>query len=197
MKIKRLVLEDKYHKKRIARLSQEDEISQLYIMYREPFIAFAIKHFNYNKDAATDIYQDSFLAMYENIINGSFTHLSTSLKTYLFQIGKFKMLNKNRQSKNREEIDINNNRLNIELSYTEDQTTINSITFEEVSALKEPCYSVLSLYYWERQSMKQIAHTLNYKNEQVAKNRKWLCLKKLKSTLKLRFEKEGLTYNDN
>lgn len=197
MKIERSASVDKPRKRVLPHPSDEVEISRLYLLYREPFIAFAMKHFDYDSDSAADVYQDSFLAMYQNIIDGNITQLSASLKTYLFQIGKFKMMNRHRHTKSRQTVDIREDVVCIDSLSTDEQTSINAITFEEVSAMKEPCCSVLSLYYWERKSMVQIAHALNYKNEQVAKNRKSLCLKKLKSVLSFRFQKEGFAYYDN
>lgn len=197
MKIKPSASADSLRKRMLPHPSDEAEISRLYLLYREPFIAFALKYFDYDSDSAADVYQDSFLALYQNIRDGHITQLSASLKTYLFQIGKFKMMNRYRQAKNQQTVDIRDDIGSIDSLYTDEQTSINAITLEEVYAMKEPCCSVLSLYYWERQSMEQIAHVLNYKNEQVAKNRKSLCLKKLKSALSFRFQKEGFSYYDN
>lgn len=197
MKIKSSASADSLRNRMLPHSSDEAEISRLYVLYREPFIAFALKYFDYDSDSAADVYQDSFLALYQNILDGHITQLSASLKTYLFQIGKFKMMNRHRHTKNRQTVDIRDDIGNVEPSYTEEQACLSSITFEEVSAMKEPCCRVLSLYYWERKSMVQIAHTMNYKNEQVAKNRKSLCLKKLKSALSFRFQKEGLADYNN
>lgn len=198
MKIRRSASADEPRKRVLPYHSDEAEISNLYLLYREPFMAFALKHFDYDRESAADLYQDSFMALYQNIVEGRITHLSASLKTYLFQIGKFKMMNRDRQTRSRQTVDLRDDIGNVEQSYADHgQASMSDITFEEVSAMEEPCCSVLSLYYWERKSMAQIAHEMNYKNENVAKNRKSLCMKKLRRVLSTRFQREGVTYYDN
>ena len=73
------------------------EIENLYELYKQPFILFAISNYPISKDTAIDIYQESFTAMYQNIRSGKYTERNVSLKTYLFEIGKhhiFKYINK-------------------------------------------------------------------------------------------------------
>lgn len=61
-----------------------------------------------------------------------------------------------------------------------------------VQQMQEPCNTVLTLYYWEQRTMEEIARKMNYSGAQVAKNRKLICMRKLKSTLYKRFVSEGL-----
>lgn len=173
------------------------EISRLYLLYRESFIAFAKKYFDCDSDTAADVYQDSFLVLYQNIADGRITQGSNSLKTYLFQIGKFQILNCHRKTKDLQRVALWEGICDAETTPTEERIRMNQITFDLVAAMEVPCQSVLSLYYWEQKSMAQIAQAMNYKNEQVAKNRKSLCMKKLKALLHCKLKEEGLTYYDN
>ena len=50
-----------------------------------------------------------------------------------------------------------------------------------LESLGKDCKRVLVLYYYERLKMKEIAGIMNFANDQVAKNKKSSCLKKLKS----------------
>ena len=49
--------------------------------------------------------------------------------------------------------------------------------------LGETCKKILLLYYYENQSMKEILTSLNYENEQVVRNKKYKCLKRLEELL--------------
>lgn len=79
------------------RLSDHGAVSQLYDKYRREFVAFAGREFSLREYDAVEIYQESFVALYENVKNGKLTHLTASLKSYLFQIGRYKMLNRHRR----------------------------------------------------------------------------------------------------
>jgi len=45
------------------------------------------------------------------------------------------------------------------------------------------CKRILVLYYFDRLKMKEIAEVMNFANDQVAKNKKSSCLKKLKAKI--------------
>lgn len=172
-------------------------ISKLYDTYCREFVSFACGSFNIDRDTATDIYQDSFIALYHNIQNGKLTNFSVSLKSYLFHIGKHKLMNhcRNRSARHEEEMD--DSLLDIPYFESQDWQRKQEITYEAVLQMTEPCSTVLTLYYWEKQSMAEIARRMEYKSEQVAVNRKSLCMKKLKQHLITLFKAEGLTVKTN
>lgn len=172
-------------------------ISKLYNTYCREFISFACGSFNVDRDTAADIYQESFMVLYQNIQNGKLTNFSVSLKSYLFRIGKHKLMNhhRNLSAHRAEEInDLHHNKTHYE---SEDWLRKQEITYNAVLQMTEPCNTVLMLYYWEKLSMSQIARRMEYKSEQVAINRKSLCMKKLKMYLIALFKAEGLTVNEN
>jgi len=49
-----------------------------------------------------------------------------------------------------------------------------------IGLLKGDCQRVLKMYYYERLRMSEIARKMGYLNDQVAKNKKSSCLRKLK-----------------
>ena len=61
------------------------------------------------------------------------------------------------------------------LSYKEAQTTIAEL-FERMG---ETCKHILTLFYYENLSMKEILKETSYENEQVLRNKKYKCLKEL------------------
>lgn len=172
-------------------------ISKLYDIYCHEFISFACGSFSVSRDTATDIYQESFIALYQNIQSGKLTNFSVSLKSYLFHIGKHKLMNHHRNLSTHRHEEIGDLHFNIAHCESQDWLRKQEITYEAVLQMNEPCSTVLKLYYWEKQSMAEIARRMEYKSEQVATNRKSLCIKKLKQYLITLFKSEGLTVKTN
>lgn len=198
MKIKFLNSEDRKtakHSDEIVALQRGNSsaISKLYDAYCREFISFACGSFNVNRDTAADIYQESFIALHQNIQSGKLTNFSVSLKSYLFHIGKHKLMNHHRHLSTHRHEEIGDLHFNIAHCESQDWLRKQEITYEAVLRMTEPCNTVLTLYYWEKQSMADIARRMEYKNEQVAVNRKSLCMKKLKQYLTTLFKAEGLT----
>lgn len=175
------------------RCAGESQITRLYDMYRKEFLGYVMKNHTIGESDAIDIYQDSFLAMYRNIRDGKLTALSCSLKTYLFQIGYHKILKHLKKRKAEGSHYSPDIIREIDTDYqSQDWLDKQEITYHAVLAMPEPCNKVLSLFYWERKSMEEIAGIMQYKNGQVAKNRKLICIKKLKDTLLEKFQSKGL-----
>ena len=52
-----------------------------------------------------------------------------------------------------------------------------------LNQLGEVCQQILVAYYYQNLSMKEILETLHYENEQVVRNKKHKCMKKLEEML--------------
>ena len=169
------------------------ESENLYELYKQPFILFAISNYPISKDTAIDIYQESFTAMYQNIRNGKYTERNVSLKTYLFEIGKhhiFKYINK--EQKENDILQMLASEWNVRQFPPEEWNEAQKIVSELLEEADTDCNKVLILYYWERWKMEEIARYMNYKTEQVAKNKKSSCLRRLSFELKRRLESVGI-----
>ncbi|MBC5605682.1 MULTISPECIES: RNA polymerase sigma factor [Bacteroides] len=169
------------------------EIENLYELYKQPFILFAISNYPISKDTAIDIYQESFTAMYQNIRSGKYTERNVSLKTYLFEIGKhhiFKYINK--EQKENDILQMLASEWNVRQFPPEEWNEAQKIVSELLEEADTDCNKVLILYYWERRKMEEIARYMNYKTEQVAKNKKSSCLRRLSFELKRRLESVGI-----
>src|SRR6188768_290820 len=66
-------------------------LSSIYKLYRSEFIGWICRDYNCTKEEAKDIYQSSILILYKNIVDGKFAATS-SIKTYLFGIGRNQFL---------------------------------------------------------------------------------------------------------
>lgn len=75
----------------ILKSGDERAFGKLYEENREAFIAFARKY-GANEEVIPGIYQDSIIVLYENIASGKLKKMTSNLRTYLFSIGKYKIL---------------------------------------------------------------------------------------------------------
>src|SRR5690554_6616621 len=62
----------------------------IYIYYKQGFLEFA-KRYPIANDVALDVYHDSMIALFENSRRGKLDNLKSSIKTYLYAIGKYKI----------------------------------------------------------------------------------------------------------
>lgn len=166
-------------------------LENIYNMYRKGFIEWTTASYRITSDQAVDLYQQAILCLYENIVGGKLDGIKSSLRTYLFAIGKYKTLEIYRyharvsslegaipdcEAFDAEDGDCNERLLELAKSC--------------LSILGDPCRKVLESYYYHRQSMREIAETLGYKNEQTAKNQKYKCLLRLREIFRQEAEKK-------
>ena len=66
------------------------KIKALYEGFKPSFLGYG-KQFGLSLDELTDIYQEAFIALRTKAVQGKLTTVKSSMKTYLFGIGKFKI----------------------------------------------------------------------------------------------------------
>lgn len=165
------------------RSRDHNAIEKIYIQYKEEFLIYASR-FSVNDEDAVDIYQDSIVAMYENIIAGKLTSFTSSVKTYLFAIGKYKLYNS----------------LKVK-TVTEDLTHYDSLLMEEdnddfllreenieklqkaYQQLGGKCQQVLKLFYYESRTIEEIKLQLDYSSKDVVKSQKSRCLEQIRKII--------------
>ena len=167
----------------------EDQLAAIYKEHRSEFLFWVTKYYRCDLEEAKDAYQFSILTFYENIANNKLVTLRSSIKTYIFAIGKNKILEKKkgdtRYARDYDEIDIPMEEVSEEVQEKEMDLTLAEQCLEQ---LGDPCKSMLELYYYNKMSMEEITITLNYKNANTAKNLKYKCMNRLKRL----FEEEKL-----
>lgn len=162
-------------------MTSEISLKDLYQEHREQFIRLLVFRYNLDMEDAKDIYQNSIIVVYENICAGKFESRS-SIKTYLFAICKNKALaHKNSRANkmtvlNELDIALEEGSENVE----EDELKLRAVR-ESIMQMGDKCKSILTNYYYYRQSMEQIAIVCGFKNAATATNEKYKCLMKLKS----------------
>ena len=170
-------------------VSNPKEISQLYYTNRDIFLSFG-KKYGLNSDDLSDIYQEAFIALRKHAISGKLDTVKSSLKTYLFGIGKFMiydLLKEHRKT------------TSYEPSLHIADEAIEPIPFEDTTEelsneqqllraffkkLGKKCQEVLTLFYARGLSIDEIVEFTDYTSNSVVRSQKSRCLKTLKEMIK-------------
>lgn len=166
-------------------------LKNIYNQYHHEFIGLIIRKFPKLKyDDAEDIFNDAMVSLYENITKGKLTkeNLTSTLKTYFFQIGINKTLAFVKKSSRFNDIQV-------EIKKNESETfeilDDDELEFEDklkqveacMVKMGNPCKTLLELYYYHKCRMIEIAERLGYNTADVAKNQKAKCMKRLRKLL--------------
>ena len=165
----------------------ENTLHNIYVENRETFIKFS-KKYNVERYDAVDIYQDAIIILRENVLNGKIKILNSSISTYLFAIGKYKIFQSHRSNS---KIELNNNfhneaeNLNLDVNYLNEKlTNQQKLLNKHLPSLGERCREVLTLFYYEGYSLDEITEILGYSDKNVLKSQKSRCVKQLKNMIK-------------
>jgi RNA polymerase sigma factor (sigma-70 family) len=160
-------------------------LEQLYVSYREEFIAFARKY-KADEEDILDVYQDAIIAFFENIQSGKFSILSSTIKTYLFSIGKYKLIDKLKQNGKKTRTELLENIEEPIQNNFEEQLTLTDLQKQlkdAINELGEQCKKLLILFYYRQYSIDSIKNEMAYKNENVVKAHKSRCMKSLRTII--------------
>lgn len=173
--------------KRIELLKKGDSktLEDIYSEYRSGFLLFA-NRYDLDRDQCLDIYQDAVIALSENAKKGHLDTLRSSLKTYLFSIGKYMIFAKvksNQKQLNYEHIDSFPDSFEWE-DYSEESNdeTVKQIR-SALSKMGDKCREMLRLFYYEGHNLDEITQIMNYENKDVVKSQKSRCVRQLRDIL--------------
>lgn len=165
----------------------ENTLQNIYVDNREAFIKFS-KKYNVERYDAVDIYQDAIIILRENVLNGKIKVLNSSISTYLFAIGKYKIFQSHRGNS---KIELNHNfhteaeNLNLDVNYLSEKLTNQQMLLNKhLPCLGERCREILTLFYYEGYSLDEITEILGYSDKNVLKSQKSRCVKQLKGMIK-------------
>lgn len=173
----------------LIRKVKEGERSYLKSLYddnRKAFTLWASRHYSLSDEDSAEIYQRSFITFYYNVRDGKLTTMNSSLRTYLFAIGKNLVREHFRAVERKAEpLEVHVDTAAIDHSITvqyeeaEQKETVRLL----LEKIGEPCNSVLRMFYFDDSDMKTIAAKMNYKTEQIAAKRKFICLQQMRKMM--------------
>lgn len=162
----------------------EAPVRNLYENYFEGVVAQICANGG-NRDDGADIFQEAVLVLIDKVKTGKFRGES-SIKTFLSAIARNLWLHELRTRGRR------NNRETTYMVGAEKtelipdllmDTQMDDKLMQVLEQVGQPCKKILTGFYYEEKSMKELLAEFAYENEQVLRNRKSRCMKKLKELL--------------
>ncbi len=159
-----------------------DITKMVYQSNREGFFAF-LRKLGAHDECLPDMYQDAFIILLENIRKGRLDQLNARLSTYLFAIGKYRLLESKKKPGWIPLEDDNNAPLYwqpFEDSLPNDFEEDLKLHFKQ---LGEKCRQILKAFYYEEKKLDEIVLRMGYENKDTAKSQKSRCLQQLKKLM--------------
>lgn len=169
----------------ISLLKQRDDktVAEIYQEYRNGFLMFA-RRYDLEEQIILDVYQDAIIALCENAEKGHLDDLKSSLKTYLFSIGKYMIFARLKEKKSLSAYeDIDN--FNFEWEEYKDEENKDAIKKmrASLSEMGNKCQEILKLFYYQEKNLDEITGIMKYDNKDVTKSQKSRCIKQLKELI--------------
>jgi RNA polymerase sigma factor (sigma-70 family) len=161
----------------------------LRFLYRSHFSY--LQHYILNnqgsEDDAADIFQEVMIS-FMHIVQQEKFRGESSIRTFLYTLNRNLWLNELKRRGRALKREKNFGELHAAaeqgaLHHMEQRQSAGQL-MAIMEQLGESCKSILTQFYYEQRSMKEIVTTLHYENEQVVRNKKSKCLKKLGELLK-------------
>lgn len=160
----------------------------LYNRHKTEFASWLQNKFKLSRDESLEIFQLTMVTFYENVINNKIPALTSTLKTYLYAIGKNKALEFFRKNKKTHPMGIS--------AGTEPETLLFDIEEESdiadeehryntmrvsLEKLGDPCAQIIIFFYFKNMPLIEIKERFGYKTEQSVKSQKFKCMERLRS----------------
>jgi len=179
----------------IEALKQRDRnaFKYLYKNYTRAIKHFIKTHAGQEVDAE-EIEQNVIILLYEKIVSGQFIlNEGTKLSTYMFAVGKnmwYKKSGRTVSYKGEESFEETGEDFDFDGLFepaNEDEQKV-------ISALKNidpACKEILTLYYYDNKTMREIAEKMESITEENLRKRKYKCIQKLKKVLTDKIKNHG------
>jgi RNA polymerase sigma-70 factor (ECF subfamily) len=168
------------------RTGERKFLRQLYEEHRQAFGVWIIKTYRCDEDMAAEVYQQAFTTLYYNVKEGKLNKLTSSLKTYVFAIGRNLIRDHFKLSTRRQEImevAVDTGSIDNSIIDRYEQSALKETVKVLLEKIGEPCKTVLELFYLKGYALDAIAVEMNYKSEHIAAKRKFICLKQMRELL--------------
>ena len=169
---------------KIYRLANDEKFfTQVYNDYKYSTLRFLRKMHN-DDDLLKDLYQDAIIVLFQKIKNPEFK-LACTIQTYINSVCRNQLLNKFKENSRfiTKSDDFEPNVKDWFDEYDDEKESRLNLLEKSLEKLKdkgEKCFEILKRFFYEKQSMDQIAVEMNYTNGDNVKNQKSRCQKKLK-----------------
>ncbi len=165
-------------------LKNDRKSMELLYAQNYPIVEMYILKNSGEESDAKDIFQEAIVAAWINVKEGKFELKSDkTIGGYIFQIAKFKWLDKLKSKTHRSTLRLvheNSPEEDTESDYNEEQDRRANYLNELYKQLDEKCKAILNRFYYQKMSLEEIGLELKY-DAGTVKTLKYRCMKKLKS----------------
>lgn len=165
--------------------NEEQAIHDIYSNFQKPFVAWVISQSKCSEVQAYDMFQNAVYILYNNIYSNKIQSLE-NMRSYLFSIGRNKLLERYREKKKMPLDSIDNFDL-ADLNKADDTEEEKHKKLKQVynalDILGDPCKTLIISFYLRNLSLDEIAVEMNYKNRDTAKTKKFKCMQRLRKIL--------------
>ena len=162
-------------------------LKDLYTRYREPFKLFLIRLYHCYEEDALEVYPEAFSKFFFNVRDHKLTTpLRSSLKTYLFSIGKhifYKRFFGKYQKQTELSDSFDDIREEAAVLDFYDATGKAALVQKLLNQLDEPCRELLTLIFLKEYTSEAVAEEMQIPSTGAVRKRKCLCLGKLRALL--------------
>ena len=169
----------------IDRIGKDDLDEALRALYKSCYkdVVQDIRFKGAEREDAEDVFQEALLVLVKKIQRQEFRNES-GLKTFLKGIARNVWLSQQRSDERRKVRETSYMHGGDEVEAPKLWRESHKEFSELLDILGEGCKTLLIKFYFEEMDMEVLARQFNYKSIQVLRNRKVLCLKKLRELLK-------------
>lgn len=170
----------------LLRSDDKDALEDVYTSYRQEFVNFSKRYDIENADVL-DVYQDTVIAMHQNFVQSQIELKTSTVKTYLFGIGKNKLFKKLNEKQRVLRVEVEHTADNYtEINLEENLPTENQKKLaKRLDEISGTCKELLNLFYYRNLTIEEIVELTHYKDGNTVRSNKSRCLKSLKTLFKV------------
>lgn len=169
---------------RLAALREgnDDDWRRFYREQREPFRLYFLKYARMEPAEVSELYQEAMIILHRNVQRGKLAApLQSSLKTYLFGIGKVLCRKRFADRKFDWTDEIPETGEAAEAETAAERRAKAELVRNLLDRIGEPCRQLLLLVYVRGFAMEAIAAQMDFPTEGAVRKRKYDCLRKLRA----------------
>ena len=161
----------------------EEALNDLYGSLHQPVARFILRNKGNSQDV-DDIFHDGLIAFYK-LAKQDKLNDQMDVEAYVFTICRNMWAKKLMKAPVELELDdrfhsIPVEEISVQTIFSKERS---DLLDQIIGQLGEECNKIIRLYYYQRVRMREIANLLNFSSEQMAKNKKSGCMKKLRAVV--------------